>query len=307
MIVETNNFKIESLGIQEEWVYDIEVDDCHNFFANDILVHNSCYFTLEKLIEVNPNIKTDLDAINFLDSFCSNILQKVINKSFNRLAAYLNSYQNKMIMKREILADVGIVRKKKNYIMRVWDSEGVRYEKPKIKILGLEMIKSSTPMVIRNKLKSTIDIMLDGTNKDLLKKVEEIRKEFYLLPIEDIAFPKSVNNINKWVNGDIIKSGCPINSRGSIMYNKLIDKLNLGHIEKIKGGDKIRFIYLKKPNSINSSVIAFHTNLPKEFDLHRYVDVEKQFEKVFLSALDNTIKPLGWSLSTTPTLDDFFS
>lgn len=269
---------------------------------------DSVYLTLDRIVESTQQGKTIEQKIEFMDKFCNKVLSPVIKKSYEELAVYLNSYQNKMSMKREILADVGIVRKKKNYIMRVYNSEGVRYTTPKLKIMGLEMIKTSTPSIIRDKLKSTIDIMLDGSNADLVSFVETIRSEFYELPIEEIAFPKSVNGVEKYTDTQtIFKKGCPIQVRAAILHNNMIDELKIKNkYQKISSGDKIKFIYLKKPNTIMQDVIGFHGTLPSEFNLMQYVDKEKQFEKVFLTALENTIAPMGWSLSTGSTLDDFF-
>ena len=269
---------------------------------------DSVYLTLETLVEQTQHNKTTEEIIQFMDKFCGQVITPIIEKSYADLAVYMNAFQNKMQMKREVLADKGVWCRKKKYILRVHNSEGVQYDQPKIKVMGLEIVKSSTPSAIRDKLKSTISVILDGTNSDLIKFIESARKDFMSIPIEDIAFPRGVNGVNEYIsNVSIYSKGCPIHVRGALLYNHLIKELNLTHkYQPIKTGDKIKFIYLKKPNTIKENVIAFQSELPVEFGLHKYVDYEYQFEKVFLDALDNITSSLGWVLEERATLDDFF-
>ena len=269
---------------------------------------DSVYLTLEDLVETTQPNKTTEEKIQFMDKFCGKVITPFIERSYSDLAVYMNAFQNKMQMKREVLADKGVWCRKKKYILRVHNSEGVQYEQPKLKIMGLEIIKSSTPSAIRDKLKSTIGVILDGTNSDLIKFVESVRKDFMTIPIEDIAFPRGVNNVNGYSSKiSIYGKGCPIHVRGSLLYNYLIKELGLtDKYQPIKSGDKIKFIYLKKPNTIKENVIAFPSELPVEFGLHQYVDYDFQFEKVFLDALSNIIEPMGWQLIEKATLDDFF-
>jgi len=269
---------------------------------------DSVYLTLENLVEQHQPDKTTEERIQFMDKICGQVITPIIEKSYAELAVYMNAFQNKMQMKREVLADKGVWCKKKKYILRVHNSEGVQYDQPKIKIMCLELIKSSTPSAIRDKLKSTIGVILDGTNSDLIKFIDSAKKEFMSIPVEDIAFPRGVNGVNEYSsNVSIYSKGCPIHVRGALLFNNYIKKMNLTHkYQPIKTGDKIKFIYLKKPNPIKENVIAFPSVLPVEFDLHKYIDYEYQFEKVFLDALDNIIEPMGWHIVEKATLDDFF-
>lgn len=269
---------------------------------------DSVYLALETLVEQTQVGKTTEEKIQFMDKFCGQVITPIIEKSYADLAVYMNAFQNKMQMKREVLADKGVWCRKKKYILRVHNSEGVQYDQPKLKIMGLEIVKSSTPSAIRDKLKSTIGVILDGTNGDLIKFIESARKEFMSIPIEDIAFPRGVNGVAEYSsNASIYSKGCPIHVRGALLYNHLIKEMGLTNkYQPIKSGDKIKFIYLRKPNTIKENVIAFPSELPVEFGLHKYVDYEYQFEKVFLDALDNIIEPMGWHLVEKATLDDFF-
>jgi DNA polymerase elongation subunit (family B) len=302
-------FEVTDLGIQEQFVYDIEVEDTHNFFGNDICVHNSVYLTLENLIESTQKDKSVDEKIAFMDTFSEKILTPFIKKSYEELADYLQSYQQLMSMKREVLCSKGLFPAvKKRYILRVHNSEGVQYDQPKYKIMGLEIVKSSTPAVIRDKLKSSIDVIFDKTNPDLIAFIDDAREEFKKIPVEDIAFPRGVNGMEKYQsNATIYSKGCPIHVRGALLYNHLITELCLTNkYQPINSGDKIKFIYLKKPNTIKENVIAFPSVLPPEFGLHKYVDWDFQFEKVFLDALGGIIEPIGWNLEEISNLDSFF-
>ena len=212
---------------------------------------------------------------------------------------------------KNFIADGVVVHNcaKKRYILRVHNSEGVQYEKPKYKIMGLEMVKSSTPAPIRDKLKSSIDVIFDQTNDDLIKYIEEAKQDFIKIPVEDIASPRGVNNVNEYSGGkvSIYKKGCPIHVRGALLFNYLIKELNLlDKYQPIKSGDKIKFIYLKMPNTLKENVIAFPNKLPVEFNLHRYIDYDHQFEKTFLSAIENIIEPIGWYVEEKSSLEAFF-
>lgn len=313
--IESNRFIVEDLGIQEIDVYDIEVDDNHNFFANDILVHNSGYFTLEPIVEKwtaeqiakgkNP---TEEDKINFMDEFCSRVLKPFFDKGYNELAEYMNAKRNAMRFKRESLADVAVFCAKKKYIMRVWDSEGVRYAEPKLKIVGLDIIKSSTPAVIKAKLKESVQVILDGSNDDLRKFVADYKEEFNTLTAEQIAFPRGVNNLEEYLlESGQYKKGIPINARAALNFNGLVKKHKLeDYYEEIVSGDKIKYLYLKLPNVIRDKVIGFNTVLPKQFNLHTAVDYETMFEKVFLSPIEIMAKPLKWSVQPESGLKGLF-
>lgn len=270
---------------------------------------DSVYVTLESLVESTQKDKTTEELIQFMDLFCSKVLAPYIERSYQELADYLGSYQQKMSMKREVLADRGLWGNvKKRYVLRVYNSEGVQYAKPKLKIMGLEMVKSSTPMAIRDSLKSTIDVIMDGSNQDLIKFVQTIREDFNKLSIEDIAFPRGITDIKKYSSKtEIYSKGCPMHVRAALLYNNYIKEYKLTYkYQPIKSGDKIKFIYLKKPNTIKENIIGFPAELPPEFNLHKYIDFELQFKKVFLDALDNIIVPIGWSLEERNSLEDFF-
>ena len=268
---------------------------------------DSIYLTLEDLVERTCEGKTTEQKIKFMDKICEDVFQPFIDTGYQELADYMNAYSQKMQMKREVLADKAIWTAKKRYVINVHNSEGVQYEKPKIKVMGLEMVKSSTPAVIRDKLKDSLQVILSGDEKKLHSYVTEFKNEFVKLPIEDIAFPRGVNGIKQYAGSPIYAKGTPIHVRGSLLYNHYTKKLGLDRkYQAIRDGDKIKFVYVQTPNPLQEDVIAFPQQLPKEFGLEPYIDYDKQFEKVFLDALQIVIEPLGWKTQEESSLEDFF-
>jgi DNA polymerase elongation subunit (family B) len=249
-----------------------------------------------------------LKMVQFIDTICEDKIQKFIDKCYAELAERQNAFTQKMIMKREVIADKAIWTAKKRYVLNVHNSEGVQYEKPKLKIMGLEMVKSSTPAVVRDKLKESLDVILNKTEQDLHIFVRDYHEKFRGLPVEEIAFPRSVNGLKQYgSSSDIYSKGTPIHVRGTLMYNHLLKKHKLDNkYPLIKEGEKIKFVYLIEPNTIQEDVVSFLNTLPKEFSLHKYIDYEKQFQKVFLDPLSIVIEPIGWSVEEKSSLEDFF-
>ena len=269
---------------------------------------DSIYLTLEQLVEKVCEGKNDDQKIKFMDKICEDVFQPFIDTGYQELADYMNAYSQKMQMKREVLADKAIWTAKKRYILNVHNSEGVQYAKPKLKVMGLEMVKSSTPAVIRDKLKDSISVILEGNQSKLHEYIEKYRTEFKQLPVEEIAFPRGVNGMNTYKGSPIYAKGTPIHVRGSLLFNHHCKRLGLEKkYQAIRDGDKIKFVYVRKPNPFQEDVIAFPQELPKEFNLHSYVDYDLQFEKVFLDAMQTVIEPLGWKTSQQSSIEDFFA
>jgi DNA polymerase elongation subunit (family B) len=268
---------------------------------------DSIYLTLEELVERTCDGKTTEQKIKYMDKVCEDIFQPFIDSGYQELADYMNAFSQKMQMKREVLADKAIWTAKKRYVINVHNSEGVQYAKPKVKVMGLEMVKSSTPAVIRDKLKESIDVILRGDEKILHKYVMDFKKEFEKLPVEEIAFPRSVNGMKNYAGSSIYTKGTPIHVRGALLYNHHLKRMGLDKkYQPIRDGDKIKFVYVRKPNPLQEDIISFSQHLPKELNLESYIDYDKQFEKVFLDALQIVIEPLGWSTKEESSLEDFF-
>ena len=298
------------------------IEDRINIYINKILKTNdvdyviasdtdSIYLNMGPLVETvyKGREKTTESIVSFLDKICKVELEKYIESCYQELADYVNAYAQKMQMKRENIAERGIWTAKKRYILNVWDSEGVRYSEPKLKIMGMEAVKSSTPAPCRNMIKEAFKIIMTKTEDDMIEYISNSRKYFYSLPPEEISFPRSANNINKYKSHSMIYSkGTPIHVRGVLLYNHYIKENNLDNkYPIINNGEKIKFCYLKKANPIRENVISFIQQFPKELNLGKYVDYELQFEKSFLEPLKTILQCIGWGTEKKNTLEFLFS
>ena len=270
---------------------------------------DSVYITLDKLIQqVMPN-ETDKQKItNFIDSIAKSHMEDVLDKGFQELAKYTNAFEQKMEMGREVIADRGIWTAKKRYILNVIDNEGVRLAEPKLKMMGIETAKSSTPQWVRGKLTDAFKIVMQGDEEELWDFVENARMDFRRLPPEYMSSPRGCNNLGQYADPSMIYGkGTPIHVRGALLYNHHLTKKNIHkRYELIKSGEKLHFTYLTTPNPINENVISFMNVLPKEFDLHKYIDYDMQFDKSFIEPLKVVIEKIGWNVEPVASLDSFF-
>ena len=269
---------------------------------------DSIYIRLGAVVDKIFKDKSDTRKIvRIMDKFCNETIQPQIDKSFDKLAKYVNAYEQKMIMKREVIANKGIWTAKKRYILNVYNDEGVELKQPKLKIMGIEAVKSSTPAPCRVKIKEALNVIMTKDENALIQFIEDFRKEFKQLPPDEIAFPRSCNNLRKYASSTTIyQKSTPMHVRGALLYNNLLKKNNLKKYETVQEGDKIKFVQLKEPNSLRENVISFIGVLPKEFDLHKYVDYDSQFDKSFLEPLRFIVNAIDWSFERQSTLDDFF-
>ena len=271
---------------------------------------DSIYLNLGPLVErvYEGREKTTEGIVSFLDKICQVELEKYIESSYEELAKYLNAYQQKMQMKRECIADRGIWIAKKRYILNVYDSEGVRYSEPKLKMMGIEAVKSSTPASCRQMIKDALKVIMAGTESDMIKFISKCKSEFNNLSPEEISFPRSVSDVVKYRSvNEIYSKGTPIHVRGALLYNHYIKN---GGLDKkyalIHNGEKIKFCYLKKPNPIHENVISFIQRFPTEIGIDSYIDYELQFEKSFLDPLKSILNCIGWDYKERSTLESFF-
>ncbi len=274
---------------------------------------DSVYICFDKLVGKVFKDETDKRKIvDFLDKVATDKIEPFIDKAYTELSEYVNAYEQKMVMKREVIADKAIWVAKKRYILNSHDIEGVRFKEPKLKIMGVEAVKSSTPAACREKIKDALKIIMNEDSKVLNSFIQDFRKEFMKLRPELVAYPRSVNGLNKWTEShNLFKKGAPIHCKGAILYNHLIKERNL-HMKYpfIQEGDKIKFLHMKTPNTYQSTSISFMTKLPKELNLHGIVDYEMQFEKSFIEPLKFITDIIHWqidnSYGTQATLEEFF-
>jgi len=272
---------------------------------------DSIYLNLGPLVNKFFGAKSSDKAavVSLLNKICEEKFEPYIDQCYQNLATYVSAYDQKMQMKRENIADRGIWTAKKRYILNVWDSEGVRYEDAKLKMMGIEAVKSSTPAPCRKMIKDALKLMMNGTEEDVIDFIDKSREEFKKLPPEQISFPRSVSDVVKYKShSDIYIKGTPIHCRGALLYNHYILKNKLDNkYSLIQNGEKIKFCYLKKPNSIHENVISFIQDFPKELDIDKYIDYDLQFEKSFVEPLKAILDAIGWNVEKTVNLELFFS
>ncbi len=254
------------------------------------------------------------NPVKFLDEFCSKALEPKFALAYAQLASAMHCPSSRMVMKREAIADRGIWTAKKRYILNVHNNEGVQYSKPKIKIMGIEAVKSSTPMACRDALKKMFDVIMTKTEAEAQAEIHAFREKFNALPPEAIAFPRGTKDISEYATASTIyrkgagEGGTPIHVRGALLHNHHLKRNGLDKkYQLIKNGEKIKFVYLTVPNPIRENIISFIDVLPKELGLHDYVDYSTQFEKTFLSPIQSIFDAIKWRTECVASLDDFFS
>jgi DNA polymerase elongation subunit (family B) len=272
---------------------------------------DSIYLNLGPLVDrvYEGREKTNEGIVTFLNKVCENEFEPFIESSYQALADYVSAYDQKMVMARENIADRGIWTAKKRYILNVWDSEGVRYEEPKLKMMGIEAVKSSTPAPCRTMIKDALKIMMNGTEEEVIDFIDQSRKKFKSLPPEEISFPRSASNVVKYqAHSTIYAKGTPIHIRGALLYNHYVKQHKLDNkYSLIQNGEKVKFCYLKKPNIIHENIISFIQDFPTELGLDKYIDYDLQFEKSFLEPLKIILDAIGWNVEKTVNLELFFS
>jgi DNA polymerase elongation subunit (family B) len=286
----------------------LKTNDVDYVIASDT---DSIYLNMGPLVECvfKSREKTTESIVSFLDKVCEMELEKYIEGSYQELADYVNAYDQKMQMKRENIADRGIWTAKKRYILNVWNSEGVAYSEPKLKIMGIEAVKSSTPAPCRKMIKDALKIMMNGSEDDVINFIDKCREQFRSLRPEDIAFPRTASDVQKYhSSSEIYSKGTPIHVRGALLFNHYIKQNKLTNkYSLIANGEKIKFVYLKKPNTIQENIISFIQDFPKELGLDKYVDHDLQFEKAFLEPLKSILDAIGWNVEKTVNLESFFA
>jgi DNA polymerase elongation subunit (family B) len=286
----------------------LKTEDVDYVIASDT---DSIYLNMGPVVETvfKGREKTTESIVSFLDKVASLELEKYIEGAYQELADYVNAYDQKMQMKRENIADRGIWTAKKRYILNVWNSEGVAYTEPKLKMMGIEAVKSSTPAPCRQMIKDGLKLMMSGTEEQVIEFIDECRAKFKKLSPEQISFPRSVSDVNKYQSSSTIYTkGTPIHVRGALLFNHYVKEAKLTNkYSLIQNGEKIKFVYLKKPNTIHENIISFIQEFPKELNLDKFIDYELQFEKAFLEPLKSILDAIGWNVEKTVNLELFFS
>jgi DNA polymerase elongation subunit (family B) len=273
---------------------------------------DSVYVNLGPLVNMVYGSKSETKVetiVDFVNKACIEKFEPFIDKSYQELADYMNAFDQKMQMKREVIANKGIWTAKKRYILNVYDSEGVRFAEPKLKMMGIEAVKSSTPMSCREKIKESLKIVMNGNEQEFQSFVEVFKQEFKTLPFEDIAFPRGVSDLSKYMGStELYSKGTPMHVRGAIMFNAFLKKYKLTKkYQLIQDGDKTKFCYMKVPNPIQENVFSILNVLPKEFGVEKYIDYDTQFDKAYLEPLKTIVNTIGWKTERVSSLESFFA
>lgn len=274
--------------------------------ANDT---DSCYVNLEAIVmKVMPHETDKFKIVEFIDKLCKTKIADVIAQAYEDLATMMNAFSQKMRMKRENIADMAVWTAKKRYIMNVYDSEGVRYKEPKVKVVGIEAVRSSTPFVVREYIKKALDLIVADDESKLHDYIKHCRQEFGTLRFEEVGKPSGVKGtVDYFDKYNLYRKGTPIHVRASLIYNKIIQENQLDKkFPVISDGDKIKFCYMKMPNPLRENVFAVSTVLPSQLQLEKYIDYDKQFEVVFISPLKKILDAIGWTTEKVSSLESFF-
>ena len=220
---------------------------------------DSIYLCLDKLVEATCKDKSKADTLKFLNKVVESRIEPFIDKCFEELAEYTNAIKQKMVMKREVIADKGIWTAKKRYMLNVLDEEGITFDEPKLKIMGIEAVKSSTPEVCRGKIREAIKLIMTKDEDTLQKFIADFKNEFYQMTAEQISFPRSCNNLKKYMHGsNIFIKGTPIHVKGALIYNHQLKQFKLHRkYPIIQEGDKLKFLKLKEANPFKFDVISY--------------------------------------------------
>jgi DNA polymerase elongation subunit (family B) len=304
----TGQYIIQTVGLElNRWLNQIcgtkNID--YSFYSDT----DSCYVTLDPLVQKFYKDLPKEKIVDILDKICAEKIEKVLNKACDQLATYTNAYEKKISFKREAIADRGIWVAKKRYALNVYNNEGVSYAEPKLKVMGLEIVRSSTPEFARKNLKKAVSLALTKTEATLQKFIQEYEEEFRQLRPEAIAFPRGVNGLGEYSDAaKIYRKGTPMHVRASLLYNHHLKTRSLEKkYELIREGDKIKFLYLKVPNHIGENCIAFIGSIPPEFELQKYIDYDTMFQKAFLEPLNTILEGMGWTAKPQASLEELFA
>lgn len=244
----------------------------------------------------------------FLLEFGKNEIQPVINAAYEKLAKTMGAFRNAMDMKAEKICDRGILIAKKRYILNVWNSEGVHYSNPKVAMTGIEAIKSSTPEACRDALKDAFKVILTKDEDSIQQYIASFKNDFKDMEPHRISNITGITDLDAYVDGDGNHTkGTPIHCRAAATYNRLlVDRELTKRYERIRSGDKVRYVAMQMPNPVRENVMGFVDELPEEFGLKKYVDYDTQFQKIFLKPLESVLTAVGWSSEPRDTLEDLF-
>ena len=266
---------------------------------------DSSYLCIQPLVDAKMSHMDDQQKVDYIEKLVINVIQPTLNKKLTELVNSMGVDESLLDKKLECIGPALLMLAKKKYAFDILYSEGVRYKEPKMKVMGIEIVRSSTPNVVKDYLKESLALCLRSTEAELQKKVRDVKKTFMSQSYQDISFPRGVNGMTVYADdASIYKKGCPIHVRGSLLYNHTLKRLHLDEkYPLITDGEKVKFVALKMPNILHENVIAFPAKLPVELGLEKFIDYKTQFEKAYLGPLENILDAIGWDAEEKVTLD----
>ena len=269
---------------------------------------DSCYLKTDEILKkAFGDYETDTEErYKFLINFAHKV-EEVIAESLERLYTTINAMEKSLHMKLEAIGPAVWVAKKR-YAMNMVSFKGVRHHPPKLKVMGIDAVRSSTPQICRDVIKKALPLIINGHEKELKELINSTQEKFSTLPFQQVAFPRSVSDVDKWADEQTTyRSGTPIHVRGALLYNKMVKKHKLtNQLPLIQNGDKIRFCYMQLPNTIQENVFACPDELPAEFGLEQFIDYAKQFDKSFMDPLQHVIRAAGIYITGDVDITQFF-
>lgn len=309
-VIITDDFTVECIGEHEEYVYDIEVEETHSFFANNILVHNSVYYHIEPF--VNKKFGGDDKAnahnpevVDWCDRFEQQVIQPIIKDTIKQYSEVLNIFdEDKIGVEREIIADAAVLVAKKKYFARVLDSEGVRYDlnDPYIKIMGLEIAKSSTPKWVKMKLEESIGVILDQDQAGVRAWRDKTRLEFLDQDIEDISMVQGISSLD-YNLGD---KGVPQGSKSALSHNAWVMQQGLeDEIPLLQAGEKYKRCYIKEPNRFGAEILSYaDSKIPHIIKKDGIYDYSRNFKVQLEQPLERMVSCMGYRIEDVPMFNN---
>lgn len=319
---------------ENEYVYDIGMADQTKpwFFANDILVHNSCYFSLYEAIQANPEseLAIAMESFEWTRDNVTALYDDIAHEMNNSFPSFMTKafnchgkYSSIIKAGRENIAEYSLFVAKKRYAMMVYDAEGEREDKDgkpgKLKIMGLEMKRSDTPKEIADFLTSAVSLVLQGKDVEQVRSfIKEYRSKFKDMPAYLKGTPKAIKNLSKYeFLKSQAKSGQKVNMPGhataSFNWNALRTLNGDNYSDIIEDGTRIVVCKLRA-NAFGYTSIAYPVDqsdsLPDWFKSLPF-DEKGMEEGVLEKKIENIFGCLGWSLggesaSTQQVLSTFF-
>ena len=303
-----------------EYVYDIGMRNEEHpwFYANNMLVHNSIYFTAYPSLvnEIsNGSIPWNKDTVVQLYDQIGDEVNSTFPE-FMLLAFHCPKTRGEVIKAgREIVGTESLFITKKRYAVMYYDKDGKRYDTDgksgKVKAMGLDLKRSDTPEFMQQFLSKLLNMVLTGASEvDVLDSIKEFRKEFKARPGWEKGSPKRANSITAYMKKleENPKTTVPGHVRASINWNTLRRMYSDKYSSAITDGAKVIVCKLK-PNPLGFTSVAFPVDEPRlpQWFKDLPFDHDEMENVIINNKLDNLIGVLNYDLESTLESNTFNS